>query len=204
MADGLYLGGITDWILDKTIGLPDEYVESKYGGEYADNFKTGQIAGSTMTITYGATEAVIALMNQGTPVAESVEIVSSETANSVNQKLANMGYTEAPYKPGTVVNTIELTEQSTFVRVYDGVNSQQAGGWVMRAKDIAGLTPTEIQNKFALPSTPKYVTDAVFEAGTRLRTGVANGLFGHDGGGTQFDLMGQYIGEFVNSRPLPY
>ncbi len=85
----------------------------------------------------------------------------------------------------------------------NGVNAKQAGGWVMKAEDIAGLTPQQIQNKFALPPTPQYVTDVVFESGTTLRTGTANGLFGFDGGGTQFDLMGQYIGEFVNPRLLP-
>ncbi len=73
----------------------------------------------------------------------------------------------------------------------------------MKVEDIVGLTPQQIQNKFALPSTPKYVTDVVFEAGTKMRTGPANGLFGYDGGGTQFDLMGQYVGEFINPRPLP-
>ncbi|MFD1738084.1 hypothetical protein ACFSCX_16235, partial [Bacillus salitolerans] len=127
----------------------------------------------------------------------------SQSADEVNKSLKALGYTEAPYKPSSVVDTIELTEQTQFVRVYDGISSMQAGGWVMKAEDIAGLTPQQIQNKFALPSTPKYVTDVVFESGTKLRTGTANGIFGFDGGGTQFDLMGQYIGDFVNPRLLP-
>ena len=45
------------------------------------------------------------------------------------------------------------------------------------------LTPQEIQKKFALPNTPKYICDVNLEAGTRLRTGKVNPLFGFDGGG---------------------
>lgn len=113
-----------------------------------------------------------------------------------------MNYTEPPYKPGTLVQEIELTENTTFVRVFDGVNSGQAGGWIMKAEDIAGLTPAQIQAKFALPNLPNQVTDVVLEAGTKIRTGVVNPLFGHQGGGIQFDLMGQRVGEFINARPL--
>lgn len=72
----------------------------------------------------------------------------------------------------------------------------------MKAEDIEGLTPEQIQNKFALKTTPKYVVDVVLEEGVTLRTGEANSLFGFEGGGTQFDMMGQYIGEFTNPRPL--
>ena len=113
-----------------------------------------------------------------------------------------MNYTEPPFKPGNLVKEIELTEQAKFVRVYDGVVSPQEGGWLMRAEDIAGLTPQQIQNKFALPATPKYVTDVILKSGTRLEMGVANRAFGFDGGGIQFDLMGVRVDGFVNPRPL--
>ncbi|MGP1568258.1 MAG: hypothetical protein ACTTHM_06035 [Peptoanaerobacter stomatis] len=73
----------------------------------------------------------------------------------------------------------------------------------MKAEDIEGLTPVQIQDKFALPSIPKYVTDVNLEAGTHLRTGVVNPLEGWgNGGGIQFDLMGQRTGEFANERLL--
>ena len=57
-----------------------------------------------------------------------------------------------PYKPGTIVNEIELTENTSFVRVYDNMpdGSGMYGSWVMKAEDIEGLTPLEIQNKFVL------------------------------------------------------
>lgn len=87
-----------------------------------------------------------------------------------------------------MVTKIELTENITFVCVYDKVNSRMQGGWVMKAEDIAGLTPQEIQNKFALPNTPQYICDVNLEVGTRLRTGEVNPLFRFDGGGQQYGL----------------
>ncbi|MGC6175852.1 hypothetical protein [Lacrimispora sp. 38-1] len=66
----------------------------------------------------------------------------------------------------------------------------------MKAEDIKGLTPLQIQDKFALPATPKSVAEVKLKAGDTIRMGEANPIFGSGGGGTQFDLMGQYIGEF--------
>ena len=110
-----------------------------------------------------------------------------------------------PYKPGTIVKEIELTENTTFVRVYDNTpdGSGMYGSWLMKAEDIEGLTPLEIQNKFALPNTPKYVCDVELEAGTHIRVGEVNPLEGWgSGGGTQYDLIGQRIGDFKNERLL--
>ena len=39
-----------------------------------------------------------------------------------------MGYENPPYKPGTTVKEITLTQEGKFVRVYDGTSSRQAGG----------------------------------------------------------------------------
>ena len=127
------------------------------------------------------------------------------TAEETNSWWKNvMGYDNPPYKPGTIVKEIELTKDSTFVRVYDGEVSGMYGGWVMKAEDIAGLTPKQIQDKFALPSVPKYVVDVKLTKGTTIRTGIVNPLEGWgNGGGVQYDLMGKRIGEFLNPRELP-
>ena len=130
------------------------------------------------------------------------KILNTSSAEDVNKIFKDtMGY-EPPYKSGTSVTEIQLTENATYVRVYDKVNSRMQGGWVMKAEDIAGLTPQEIQNKFALPNTPKYICDVNLEAGTRLRTGEVNPLFGFDGGGEQYDLIinGKNVGAFTNER----
>ncbi len=131
------------------------------------------------------------------------KVVDTESAEGANKSMGEKY--SPPYKPGTQTQIIELnqdTKAGEFVRVYDGINSGQAGGWIMKGEDIRGLTPEQIQNKFALPSVPTHVTDVVLKSGTQLRTGVANELFGFEGGGIQFDLMGQRVGEFVNGRPL--
>ena len=130
------------------------------------------------------------------------KILNTSSAEDVNKIFKDtMGY-EPPYKPETGVTEIQLTENATYVRVYDKVNSRMQGGWVMKSEDIAGLTPQEIQNKFALPNTPKYICDVNLEAGTRLRTGEVNPLFGFDGGGQQYDLIinGKNVGTFTNER----
>ena len=136
--------------------------------------------------------------------ADKFKIIKKTSAEETNNWWKHvMNYDNPPYKPGTIVNEIELTEKTTYARVYDGETSGMYGGWVMKAEDIEGLTPVQIQDKFALPSIPKYVTDVNLEAGTHLRTGVVNPLEGWgNGGGIQFDLMGQRTGEFVNERLL--
>ena len=78
----------------------------------------------------------------------------------------------------------------------DGNISGLRGGWVMCAEDIKGLTPEQIQQKFALPSTPKYIGEVKLKAGSNIRMGEVNPNYGFNGGGIQFDLKGQYIGEF--------
>lgn len=133
------------------------------------------------------------------------KIVKTSSAEEVNNWWkTEMGYDNPPYKPGTTVSEIQLSEETIFVRVYDGKVSKQYGGWVLRAEDIEGLTPLQIQDKFSLPATPKYMTDVKLPAGTTIRKGIVNPLAGWGkGGGVQFDLMGQRIGEFTNERILP-
>ena len=62
------------------------------------------------------------------------KILNTSSAEDVNKIFKDtMGY-EPPYKPGTSVTEIQLTENATYVRVYDKVNSRMQGGWVMKAE----------------------------------------------------------------------
>ena len=122
------------------------------------------------------------------------------SAEEVNQSLFQSSGYEAPYAPNTTVNVIKLHKPRKVVRVYDGKNSKMHGGWVMNADDIVGLSAKEIQEKFALPFEPKYICDVEIPEGSMLRVGTANALFGFQGGGKQYDLMGQMIGHFTNER----
>lgn len=137
---------------------------------------------------------------------KNAKIIDSVQADKVNNWWkTEMGYTNPPYKPGTTVDIITLTNETTFVRVYDGDVSGQFGGWLMNLGDIKGLTPEEIRDLYALPATPKYMTDVVLESGTTLRTGIVNPLEGWGkGGAQQFDLMGQRTGKFINERLIQW
>ena len=127
---------------------------------------------------------------------DKVKLNQYQSAESVNDWWANNGYDRPPYTPKTVVQDITLDCDTIFVRVYDGNISGLRGGRVMCAEDIKGLTPEQIQQKFALPSTPKYIGEVKLKAGSNIRMGEVNPNYGFNGGGIQFDLKGQYIGEF--------
>ena len=76
------------------------------------------------------------------------DVIDFNSAENVNEILKQNGYTNPPYKPGTNVTTIELTEDTTFVRVYDGEISGKYGGWIMNYNEIKELSPIEIKNRF--------------------------------------------------------
>jgi len=128
----------------------------------------------------------------------------AHTANKINdwwKKEKN--YENSPYKNELNVYEMTLEEDTTFVRVYDGDNSHQAGNWFMRREDVEGLTPRQIQEKYALPQEPRYITEVIIPKGTNIRMGIANAVEGWGaGGGIQFDLMNQRIGTFINPRKI--
>lgn len=72
----------------------------------------------------------------------------------------------------------------------------------MFAEDIRGLTPKEIQIKYALPHEPLCVGEVSLKAGDNIRLEAAVPNFGFNGGGTQIDLKQQFIGEFKELRKI--
>lgn len=130
------------------------------------------------------------------------KVIGEMSTSKANAEWASRGYTDMPYKDGETAQIIELTEDCKIVRTYDNKNSFKAGSWIMKYDDIKGLTPEEIADKFALPQVPTMMCDCTLPKGTKIRTGKCNPLFGWNGGGQQFDLMGQNIGEFDNEREI--
>ncbi|MGI5892839.1 MAG: hypothetical protein ACOX7H_08975, partial [Bacillota bacterium] len=172
------------------------------GSGYSGGSLAGGIGTGVRAAEEAAAVATAAKALNGIKVSSKIERSADEVNNWWK---IEKGYDKPPYKPGTVVQEVELKETTTFVRVYDDENSFQKGGWVMKKEDIAGLTPEQIRDKFALPEVPKYITDVTIPAGTKVRVGEANEVAGWGkGGGTQIDLVGQRgIGEeFSNPRPL--
>ncbi|MDE7435700.1 MAG: hypothetical protein K2N01_07785 [Lachnospiraceae bacterium] len=162
------IAGSNPELLGKTNG--ENSTQSKIGYEYLDE-QLGSLKGK-------------------------VKINQYQSAESVNDWWEIRGY-KSPYKEKTVVQNVTLTEDTKFVRVYDGVNSNLEGGWVMRAEDIKGLTPKEIQAKFALEYEPKFIGEVELKAGDTIRLGEVGPNFGFGGGGIQIDLQQQWIGDFT-------
>ena len=133
----------------------------------------------------------------------SAKNIVTKSADEVNEWWRVVQYYDnPPYTPGKTVLEFELSPSTKFVRVYDGVNSKMKGQWFMRAEEIVGLTPEQIQNKFSLPTTLKFIVDLELPAGTWIRGGETNPLFGFSGGGIQFDAMGQMLEGWSNARSI--
>ena len=96
--------------------------------------------------------------------------ISAESRNTV---LAQQGYTSpVPYKPQTPVVQYQQTSSTQYVRVFSGEHA--VGKWLMKYSDIQGLTPAQIQSKFALPHTPTHYCFVNVPAGTTIYVGVVN------------------------------
>ena len=130
------------------------------------------------------------------------KVIGEMPTSEVNKEWAGRGYIDMPYKDGQKAEIIELTDDCKFVRTYDNKNSFKAGSWLMKYDDVKGLSPEEIADKFALPQVPTMICDCTLPKGTKIRTGECNPLYGWNGGGQQFDLMGQRIGDFGNERKI--
>lgn len=120
-------------------------------------------------------------------------------ADAVNKLFEEAGQ-NAPYATSMGPRTITLNQDRIFVRVYGRDN--QVGSWLMRADEIEGLTPAQIQNKFALPELPRYVSEVHVPSGTNLRIGRAAAQVGWGkGGGIQYELLDRLPEAAFNKAP---
>jgi filamentous hemagglutinin len=92
---------------------------------------------------------------------------------------------------GTKVAVFEADGTMEFVRMYVvKEKSNLVGQFVALARDVRGLTPLQLKDKFDLPDLPTHVATALPPAGTRIASGIVEkGNFGGKGGGTQFYFM---------------
>ena len=133
------------------------------------------------------------------------------TNGSVNRVLAfkNGYFSEvpeayyAPFPANQGVPEIMPSQPLYFVRMYApaaGIN--QVGGWVMRAAEVRGLTPAQIQDRFALPAVPTMITYVVAPANVAaLWTGYAGPILNPDwgqGGGQQSYIMSRLTTYYYN------
>jgi len=122
--------------------------------------------------------------------------ISSEKANKPHIKSGD----RPPYS-GLRAQEIILKQETVFVRVH---NENLLGSWLMRKKDIDGLTAQQIKDKFALPDLPTKISEIYVPAGTRVRVGIAAPQKGWGiGGGTQYELIDKIpVNSFRNTREL--
>jgi RHS repeat-associated protein len=137
-----------------------------------------------------------------TPVTLRARLNSSD---AVNAKFVDQGW-EAPYVPGVTVaefKTIAKTEGLVRLSGPDNV----PGSWFTTEKEIKGLTPAQLKDKFSLPFEPTAITPVSFESGVTVRVGEAGAVkkFGTNGGGFQIEVLeGQNKIHYGTTTPLKH
>lgn len=103
-----------------------------------------------------------------------------------------------PYDIGAPVIKYETTKNTRFVRVFEKEKFAE-GSWVCNPADIAGLSPAQIQEKFALPQEPKMICDITVPAGTIIYSGTVNSAFHSSGMGIQYELESKPLAEWISN-----
>ena len=126
------------------------------------------------------------------------------SAEERNLSLQGQGYTN-PYEAGTPVVKFSQSSTTQYVRVYTNGTTQPAGKWIMKYSDIQGLTPAQIQSKFALPNTPTHYCFVSVPKGTEMYAGIVGENYGYTAGqAVQFELGTNIPTEsFGAGIPLP-
>ena len=136
---------------------------------------------------------------------DKLKVVENSTPEEANLYWReNAGCTNKPYDENYEVKLVKNNGEK-FVRVYTpSMGTRKASACFMREKDIIGLTPEEIKDKYALPYTPTHVVDVKIGSVT-IRTGVVKEVEGWGKGkGQQFDTNGTRLSEkqFINEREI--
>ena len=135
------------------------------------------------------------------PSAPQIKLVNFKV---IDANVANLGFAEPPYSPTTQVKEFKAPSRQQYVRVFTEGKTAPQGQWMMKAQDIEGMTPEEIQSTFSLPNTPTHQVTVDVPGGTTIRTGTAGPAFNQQGGGTQYQLMEKIPAEsFGTPKALP-
>lgn len=202
--------GFADWVELNWQKLLDNPKLRRYAPEVKAPAATG-VAGQAGTPSQVARDANA----RGSPSTSTEKAVAGADsagsmpqlngARNINPAEANQGFGKPPFAADKPVIEGKLAEDTKFVRLYDGENSGQMGRWMMPESEVSGLTPAQIQQKFALPQAPTMVSDVNVPAGTVVRVGEAGSIPGWgSGGGTQIQLMDRIpTSAYTNPRPIP-
>jgi RHS repeat-associated protein len=114
------------------------------------------------------------------------------TTRFIAAEVANKAYAEPAYAKGTTVTQYRTMIKQKFVRVFNPKNGNAAQGkWMMKESEIQGLSPEQIQSRFALPgqNAPSEMVEVEVPAGTLMQVGYAGTNAFGTGGGVQFEVM---------------
>ena len=183
--------GVTEGLIGEVLGAPvvaAANVLVRGGGAVVQLVRggVGEVAGSAG----GAGGGTIA----------NVRAISAEEANA---PFLAKGW-GAPYDAGSQVRTFTTTSEIQFVRVSTVDNPQ--GAFLVRADEVAGMTPQQIQQYLALPKIPTQIADVTVPAGTNMQVGqvAAQPNFGvASKGGIQYQLLNPIpASSFGTPRPF--
>lgn len=135
------------------------------------------------------------------PRGEVQAIYSSDYANGSLISQGRATSATKPFLSGQSVEQVRTSQTEYWVRTYsynpDSLKGGAVGSWLMRASSIRGMTPGEIRDFYALPSTPTNLTSVTVPAGTVVWTGTAGPIAGWgEGGGQQMFLTGRISADY--------
>jgi len=146
---------------------------------------------------YGVTAVGV---NGGVASITNVRAISADEANA---PFVAKGW-NSPYDAGSQVRTFTTTSEVQFVRVSTVDNPQ--GAFLVRADEVAGMSPQQIQQFLALPKIPTQIADVTVPAGTNMQVGrvAAQPVYGAASkGGIQYQLLNPIPSRsFGTPRPI--
>lgn len=97
---------------------------------------------------------------------------------------------DAPYaSPGRILGTAGKELNLVQLRTSDQLAQGTFSNYFARAEDVAGLSPQDLQRRFALPTAPEVVVPVSVQRGTPISLGVVAPASTHPGGGLQFEVL---------------
>jgi len=112
-------------------------------------------------------------------------------ASEANAPFVAKGWSP-PYAAGTRPRTFTTGAPVDFVRVH-GENNP-TGAFLVRADEIAGMTPAQIQKHLALPQVPTHIRPVTVPSGTKMQVGRVGAQPDFNvpaNGGIQYQLLEQ-------------
>ncbi|CAF3647531.1 unnamed protein product [Rotaria socialis] len=112
-----------------------------------------------------------------------------EDSNVVNNSFKDAGYFP-PYKANVTLGVIKTPKEINNLVRLSGPNNVE-GAWFTTAKEIEGLSASQLKNKFSLKYEPTLVTPVSIKPGSTVRVGEAGPVkeFKTDGGGFQIEVL---------------